>query len=90
MGSREGIISANIRREEEKVVVRNTRAVGKGGVRDSNIRGDKELLKGKGVLRGPVLVVDRLCEPAGGYIVGGFIRGEGGYGQERELCGLAR
>ena len=71
-------------------MARDTRAVGKGEVRDSNIRRDKELSKGRGVLRGPVSVVSRLYEPAGGYIVGRFIRGGGGYGQGRELCGFIR
>ena len=89
-GNREGVTSTDIRRGEEKAVARDIRVVGKGGVRDSNTRGDKELLKGREVLRGPVLVVGRLCEPAGGYMVGRFIRGKGGYGRGRELCGLAR
>jgi hypothetical protein len=80
ISSREGVISANIRREEKKIVVRDTRAVSKGRMRDSNIREDKELSKGREVLRGPVLVVGRLYEPAGGYMVGRFIRGEKGYG----------
>jgi hypothetical protein len=75
----------DIRRGEEKAVARDTRAVAKGGVQDSNIRGDKELSKGREVLQGPVSVVDRLYEPAGGYIVGRFIRGGRGYGQGREL-----
>ena len=71
-------------------MARDTRAVGEGGARDSNTRGDKELSKGRGVLRGPVLAVGRLCEPAGGYMVGRFIRGGRGYGRGRELCGYAR
>jgi hypothetical protein len=68
-------------------VARDTRAVAKGGARDSNTRGDKELSKGREVLQGPVSAVGRLYEPAGGYMVGRFTRGGRGYGRGRELCG---
>ena len=61
------------------------------GKRGTLIRGgDKELSKRRGVLRRPVLVVDRLCEPAGRYIVGGFYKGEGDTDEEESFTGLLR
>jgi hypothetical protein len=66
--SRKGLASANTGREDKAEVIKYTRAVDIRGIyrglgRDA--RANRELSKGREVLRGPILVMGRLYGPAG-------------------------